>query len=210
MSLKEYARLRKERVIASAHLERLVQAAISMGASDAKAIASAEILVEDRLANMCLEPRCENYGLSPSCPPHVAGPAGFRRLQKRLECAVVVRIVVPSSFLISSERRELGRYLHELVASVEQEAVGMGYSDSKAFAGGSCKEIFCYSHLECRRLSEDGECRHPQQARPSMSGFGVDVFDLMKTCGWPANIEAPETGSDAESTSWVAGLIMIG
>jgi hypothetical protein len=43
-----------------------------------------------------------------------------------------------------------------------------------------------------------------------MSGFGIDVSALMKTCGWPANINVRETESDADSVSWVAGLIMIG
>ena len=208
MSLNEYPSLQKD--IASVHLEKLVQLAISMGVSEAKAIASGDISVEDSLANLCVEPRCSNYGLSPSCPPHVAGPSGFRKLQKTLNHAIAVRIVVPSIVLLSCERREIGEFLHELVANIEQEAVGMGYSHSKAFAGGSCKQIFCHSHLECRRLSENGECRHPQYARPSMSGFGVNVFELMKTCGWPANVNTREAESDADSMSWVAGLIMIG
>jgi predicted metal-binding protein len=208
MDLKDAPSLQND--VTSAHLEQLVQMAISMGASDAKAIASSDISVQDHLAKMCVEPRCANYGLSPSCPPHVAGPSGFRQLQERLQHAIVVRLVVPSSVLLSSDGLEWGRFLHELVASVEQEAVRMGYSDSRAFAGGSCKRIFCYEHLECRRLSENGECRHPEYARPSMSGFGVDVFDLMETCGWPANLASREAGSDADSLSWVAGLIMIG
>jgi predicted metal-binding protein len=192
-----------------AHLEELVGTAISLGASDAKAITADDISIKDSLAHRCIEPRCDNYGLSPSCPPHVSGPSGFRELQETLRHAVVVRIVVPSSVLVSYERKEFGRFLHELVAAIEQEAAGMGYTDSRAFAGGSCKNIFCHEHLECRRLSE-GECRHPQHARPSMSGFGIDVFALMKTCGWPADVNAGTAGADAEAMSWLAGLVMIG
>ncbi|MBW1815469.1 MAG: hypothetical protein JRJ39_18115 [Deltaproteobacteria bacterium] len=86
----------------------------------------------------------------------------------------------------------------------------MGYTDSKAFAGGSCKIIFCYNHLECRRLSKNGKCRNPQNARPSMSGFGINVSNLIKKCGWPVNINGREAESDAEKMSWVAGLIMLG
>ena len=86
----------------------------------------------------------------------------------------------------------------------------MGHAGSIAFAGGSCKNLFCQEHLECRRLPEDGECRHPDLARPSMSGFGIDVFELMRTCGWPANVNTGEAGSDADSVSWLAGLVMIG
>ena len=138
-----------EKVGIRADLEKLVEAALDMGASEAKAIASTHIRVEERLAGLCLEPRCENYGLAPSCPPHVSGPPGFRALQETHPHAIVVRLVVPSSILLSCERQEVGRFIHELVAGVEQEAVRLGYAHSKAFAGGSCKEIFCFIFPPC-------------------------------------------------------------
>jgi len=194
--------------VAQSHLDRLVALALSLGASDARAIASGEIVVRDELALKCVEPRCENYGLSPSCPPHVAGPAGFRALQQTHPYAVAVRMVVPAEVLLSADGRDVGRYLHELVAAIEQEAAGMGYVDSWAFAGGSCKRIFCGDHPACRRLSEDGPCRHPEAARPSMSGFGIDVMALVQTCGWPVIAGAGEPGGEA--LSWLAGLILIG
>ena len=191
------------------NLEKLIRLSCSLGASDAEIIASGDISVENGLANLCSESQCENYGLSPSCPPHVLGPSEFRKLQRRLKHAIAIRIVVPSAALFSDERREIMRLLHEVVAGIEQAAVGMGYSDSKAFAGGSCKKIFCHDHAGCRILSEDGECRYPQYARPSMSGFGINVSELMKTCGWPSNINTREVESDSEAMTWVAGLILI-
>jgi predicted metal-binding protein len=191
------------------NFKKLARLAISMGASDARIIASQEISVEDRLAKLCNEPRCEGYGLSPSCPPYVSGPSGFRELQRALKHAMAVRIIVPSAVLYSAERRDIGRLLHEVVAGVEREAVGMGYRNSKAFAAGSCKKIFCHEHSQCRRLSEKGECRHPQYARPSMSGFGINVSKLMKSCGWPADINAREVKSKPDSMTWLAGLILI-
>jgi len=59
-------------------------------------------------------------------------------------------------------------------------------------------------------LSEGFECRHPQHARPSMSGFGINVSELMKSCGWSSEINVREGESDSEYMSWVAGLILIG
>jgi predicted metal-binding protein len=92
---------------------------------------------------------------------------------------------------------------------VEQAAGEMGHSNSKAFAGGSCKDLFCHDFPACRVLSEGGECRFPQHARPSMSGFGINVLELMKVCGWPANIvRKAESGTD--SMSWIAGLVLVG
>ncbi len=187
--------------------ENLVQFALSQGASDARIIAAKDIPVEDKLAEFCAT--CPSFGFSMSCSPHVSGPSGFRNLTLQRPWAVVIRLVVPLSALFSNEKRELGKFLHELVAAIEARAAGMGYKNSRAFAGGSCKSIFCRDHAECRRLS-GGPCRHPDCARPSMSGFGIDVSGLMKRCGWPSDLGKGSADSDGESMSWIAGLVLIG
>ena len=181
------------------------------GASDARLISSNVISVREELAGYCLEPhRCPNYGLAPSCPPHVSGPVGFRELQKDRPHAIAVKIDVPTKVLMSEERRDIYRRLHEVIAGVEHEAVKLGYMDSKAFGGGSCKTIFCYEHEKCNQLFGTGECLYPKSARPSMSGFGVDVATLMKTCGWPAEFVTHGVGKNTNEMSWIAGLILIG
>jgi len=189
-------------------LDQLVQLAIQSGASKAAIISTDDISTEERLANLCKEPQCKNYGLSLSCPPHVSGPAGFRKFLNNKTHAIVIRIDLLSSILFSEQRREVMQLLHEIVAGVEQVAVSMGFKNSQAFAGSSCKEIFCYEHAECRVILNNGECRHPQSARPSMSGYGINVSKLMKAAGWSMNIQKNKT--DEESMSWVAGLIIIG
>jgi len=189
-------------------LEPLVRLSFSLGASKARVISSNDILVEKNLAELCVN-NCENYGLSINCPPHVSGPEGFCQIKKNCRHAVVLRIDLPSAILFSSERGEIMQLLHEIVSEVEQAAIQTGYVQSKAFAGGSCKKIFCHDHAECRVLSKNGECRYPR-ARPSMSGFGINVSELMKTCGWSPDVHARASESKTDSMSWVAGLILIG
>ncbi len=200
--------LKKDEV--APNLEELVHLAKVLGASDACFISSNDIIVEDSLAALCREPKCINFGLSPSCPPHVGGPSEFRQWQKNLTSAVIVRLVVPSAALFSEERRGIMRLLHEIAAGIEQKAVKMGFLNSRAFAGGSCKQIFCHEHGACKVLSEEGECRNRENARPSMSGFGINVSKLMKACGWPANIKINKAETTADPLSWVAGLILVG
>ncbi|MFZ5819098.1 MAG: DUF2284 domain-containing protein [Chloroflexota bacterium] len=190
--------------------EELAHWAVSKGASDASLIASSAIVVREDLARFCFQPRCENYGLAPGCPPHVSGPAGFRALQRNHPYALAVKIEAPVAALLSDERREVMRGLHEVVAAVERKAVRMGYTGSQAFAGGSCKTIFCHEHEHCNQLFGDGKCLYPQAARPSMSGFGIDVSALMKTCGWPADFITKRAGGNADELSWIAGLVLIG
>lgn len=193
-----------------AALGDLIRLACRLGASDARIIPSSDISVEDDLANLCIEPQCENYGLAASCPPYVSGPSGFRELLKNFEQAMVFKIEVPSEFLFSSERQEIFRLLHEIAATIEQSAIQMGYRHSKAYAGGSCKRLFCEDHAECRVLGEGGECRNPEYARPSMSGFGIDVSKLMQVAGWTMQRSTEKTPQDKASTGTVCGLILIG
>ena len=191
-----------------ASFEELKKLAMSLGASDVAVQSTKNIKVEEKLVSFCKSPRCPNYGLSPSCPPNVTGPEGFRKLLEERSHVLVVRIVVPSSVLFSDERTELMAFLHELVAKVEQTAIKNGFTKSKAFAGGSCKDLFCFDEVDCNVLSGRGDCRNPEKARHSMSGYGVNVSDLIKTCGWESNIKTKESGDDA--LSWVAGIILLG
>ncbi len=164
-------------------LNELIQLARRLGASEVGIVNASQVPIEDHLANVCREIRCDAYGLSPSCPPHVSGPSGFRELIEKM-CLVWLFgsiFLRRSCFQMSAEK--LWDCFMKIVASVEQEAVRMGYAGSKAFAGGSCKKIFCWEHAECRVLSAQGECRNPQSARPSMSGFGINVLKLMQRPG---------------------------
>lgn len=193
-----------------ADLNELIGLACRLGASNAKVIPTKEISIEEKLAKLCIEPQCENYGLSASCPPHVAGPSAFRKLLKNFEQAVVFKIDVPSKILLSSDRREVFRALHEIAAGIEHAAVEMGYHHSRAYAGGSCKRLFCQDHTYCRILKEGGECRNPHRARPSMSGFGINVSKLMEAAGWTMKRVTCETHQNKVSMSTVCGLVLVG
>lgn len=190
--------------------KQLIEEAQLAGASDVSIILTSEIVVEQHLADVCKEPQCPNYGLSMSCPPHVEGPKGFLELQRKTSHAMVIRIDVPKEILFSNERREVMRLLHEIVAGIETRAVALGYSRSKGFAGGSCKNLFCDAHSDCRILSEKGGCRHPDGARPSMSGHGINVGKMMQSAGWSDKTIDVGDNSSPDDMTWVAGLVMIG
>lgn len=191
----------------SAELRDLLHLAGRLGATDAKVINTAEIVIEDNLARLCVAPQCENYGLSAKCPPNVSGPDGFRKLLQNYRRAIVFKIDVPSEVLFSNDRLEVFGLLHEVAASIELSAIRMGFSESKAFAGSSCKKLFCGDYPRCRVIGEGGECRNPDRARPSMSGFGINVSKLMQAAGWAAI--SRNSGANGESTGTVCGLVLI-
>ncbi len=183
----------------------LLELARHLGAVDATLIEVKDIVVRDELAGMCLEPRCDGYGRSLSCPPQVAGPQGFREMMPEYNKALVFKLEVPKEVAFSFERNEVLALIHEIGAEVETAARKMGAIQARAFAGGSCKELFCADYPECRVLDEGKPCRNPHLARPSMSGHGIDVGKLMETAGWPHNSVIAKDGATATFT----GLVLL-
>lgn len=192
-----------------AKLRELIQNADKSGAAELAIVSTRTIEVDDDLADRCREPRCENYGLSRSCPPHVSGPSGFKKKLEEFKQAIFFRIDVPSEVLYSSERRELFQLLHEIAADIEKSAIGMGFSGAEAYAGGSCKKIFCYDHAECLALTEKRKCRNPDYARPSMSGFGINVAKLFEAAGWSMGASTDGGASPTEKMASVCGLVLV-
>lgn len=191
-------------------IEQLIREAVCLGATAATVISSEEIQVKDSLAALCNgEYICPNYGLAASCPPHVAGPAVFRTWQAESRYSIAVKIELASSVMFSDDRKGIMQLLHQIVAAIEQKAVEIGFEKSRAFAGGSCKELFCDNEDKCCVVAENKPCRYSEAARPSMSGFGIDVIQLMASAGWSAEKAENADISGKDSISWVAGLIML-
>jgi predicted metal-binding protein len=191
-------------------LADLVGLARTLGADGAVLIPTAKIVVEERLADLCRAPGCQNYGLSASCPPHVGGPAAFRGLLNALRHSVFFKLDVATAILLSDERWPLYRRLHRIGGHLRQASVDRGFGNTRAFAGGSCRSIFCREHPDCRVVDRHRACRHPTVALPSMSGYGVNVMRLMACAGWSMNPITRDTAPETIPTGSVSGLVLVG
>jgi predicted metal-binding protein len=123
---------------------------------------------------------------------------------------VVFKLDIPTEALMSENRRDLFKLLQEIAAQVEQSAIKMGYANAKGFAGGSCKPLFCQDLAECPVLKNGEACLYPLSARPSMSGFGINVSGLMKAAGWSMQRITRETDPEAVSMGMLCGLVLLG
>lgn len=190
--------------------DNLKDEAIKLGATACAILPSQKIQVKHSLAALCnADYVCPNYGLGAGCPPHVGGPDTFRQWQSQSRYSIIIKIELPTSIMFSSEGKNVMRLLHQIVATVERSAVKKGFENSKAFAGGSCKHLFCESRKSCCVMEESSPCPHTAKARPSMSGFGIDVSQLMLSCGWSGQKAKQAAASDHQDTSWIAGLILV-
>lgn len=195
---------------AGAYPQVLAQKLVELGATDARVIPARLIVVEDRFAEMCASPQCSNYGLAPGCPPHVMKPAEFRERLILYEHALVFKIDTPTAMLMSDDRKEVARLIHEMSSGVEHMAKENGYPNARGLAVGSCKRIFCPDSPRCVVLEKDTECPFDDVARPSISGLGVNFLELCKTVGWKASAITAETDPEAVPMGMLAGMILFG
>ncbi|WP_457576521.1 DUF2284 domain-containing protein [Desulfomarina sp.] len=185
----------------------LIAFALNSGATKAAILPADSVQVENRLASFCHTPRCPYWGQSASCPPHVSGPSAFLKMLTTCSSVLAVRLEIESSSLHGEERPFVMRLLHETVAKIEQKAVELGYTEASGFAGGSCRPSFCATMKTCRAI-ETGHCRFPDLARPSLSGYGVNVGKLMEAAGWSTALFSPDPGN-REHLAWIAGLVLL-
>lgn len=195
--------------MADKHEQQLLQYAAELGVSDARLIDAARIRVEDGLAKICKDPGCPGYGQGANCPPHVMKPDAFRQLLRNFPRALVFKFDVPTEVLLGDGRFEVSRIVHETAANLERQALACGYAATRGLAAGSCKRIFCAEETNCRVLEGDGDCRYPDAARPSISGLGVNFFELSRTVGWPIHKITRDSNPDDVPMGLMAGIVLL-
>ena len=186
-------------------ISELLAYARSLGVSDAKLLDVARITVEDHFRDLCEDPRCPNYNTSINCPPHSMTPAQFRDLIKRFTHVLAFKFDMPMEAVKEATLREAALLLHETTAAVEHQAKSLGFERACGYSSGGCKRTFCYERADCAALQEGGQCRHPDKARPSLSGMGVNWQTLSKTLGWIMH-KSENAGRD---TVMMAGLVFL-
>jgi predicted metal-binding protein len=186
-------------------IDELLELAMSLGSNAVTIVDSISIQIEEQLADLCREARCPNYGLSPTCPPHIKGPVWLKKYIRKTPQAILIEIRVPQELMYSDQRKEIGKLLHFIVIQVEQTAREKGLVKSISFAGGSCKNLQCSEHASCNVLHGDGNCRYPNQSRPSVSGYGINMNHLLTHVGWSQN-----NNDSSIPTSSRYGLVLLG
>ena len=71
-----------------------------------------------------------------------------------------------------------GKMFQNQVLNAEREAFLAGFHKAFAYWAGPC--TLCAT---CAVDANDGTCRNTRDARPSMEGAGIDVFETVKRAG---------------------------
>jgi predicted metal-binding protein len=196
-------------MVSQSPVDSLIQCAFTHGVGDACMIASELIRVEEELARICKDPGCPGYGQGANCPPHVMKPQAFRKLLEKYPEALTFKFDVPTAMLLGDERFDVARIVHETAADLEQHALRFGYAAALGLAASSCKRIFCREEKDCRVLAVNKGCRHPNAARPSISGLGINFFELSRTVGWPIHKITNASDPAEVPMGLMAGIVLL-
>ncbi|MDD3718767.1 MAG: DUF2284 domain-containing protein [Actinomycetota bacterium] len=162
-------------------LEELKSRAVDGGALTAEVIPAHEVVFDERTVHKC-QYGCPEYGRFLTCPPYTPAPSEFEKALRSYKWTI----------MLECELADLNR----LVVEVEKAAMRMGYYLALGLKGQRC--------LLCEECVPPGEpCRDPLNARPSMSGLGINVFATLKNAG----IERKLAMDGEDYTSW--GLVLI-
>lgn len=191
--------------------DRLIDLALSLGATAAVIFPAASLVVEERFAALCAQPhRCPSYGLAPGCPPHALSPSLFREQLTQYRHILVFKIDVPATDLQGERRLPVARSIHRIAAGLELAARVQGFPKARGLAAGSCKELFCGEEEVCAVLHLRQPCLHADRARPSLSAVGVDFSALAANVDWEFGAIDPKKTGGEPAMGLMAGLVLLG
>ena len=194
-------------------LNRLLAAAVELGADEARIIDARRIVVDKRVRLKCLVPVCASYGRNLMCPPNVMSVGDFSDALESYRRALILQIEAGhdstdklaepltrktcDALENHTESRVWQLKLHRLVNQLESRAFKDGFHLAAGLTGGDCS--LC---PECVTHHTGEPCRHPFEARPSMEAMGIDV---LRTCD---NVGLPLHLSSKKRVRWT-GLILL-
>ena len=168
----------------AAHIQELDDLARSLGAKHAAPLATALVVVDERVCLKCRVPLCPNYGFNLGCPPFVPSPEETRATLALYTTGVLVQQEIPVYPAVEYSRshrpqvRESQIVFADLMTALERRAFRLGYRFAAAYGGGECP--LCET---CVGQTSGQACRRPYEARPSMEAVGIDVVATAANAG---------------------------
>ncbi len=106
---------------------------------------------------------CAIYGKNLQCPPHGMESYATKEMLESYGWTLILEGMPP------------GCDFHEKLLRLEKRAFLAGFHKAFVLGAGPCPV--------CSKCPENGNCRHPDQARPSMEGSGIDVYGTVRNAG---------------------------
>lgn len=145
----------------------ILDAARRIGFKDAVPIKACDVVTAAWAREKCRF-GCELYGKGLQCPPW--------GMSHETTCGLLKEY--RRGYLLKGEPP--GKNFHTDLLSLEKHAFLAGFHKAFVFGAGPCNV--------CPSCPENGKCRKPHLARPSMEGAGIDVYETARNAGIPLNV----------------------
>ena len=145
-------------------IEELKNRAVELGATESKVIAVETVKTAAWVRYKC-QFGCSGFAESLTCPPYSPTPDETQKILDSFKKAILIHCQSGSHVDIS-----------KVVVKIEKEAFLAGYYKALGMGAGPCRL--------CRDCNLKGECRHREEARPSMEACGIDVFSTARSNGF--------------------------
>ena len=165
-------------------IEELKNRAVELGARESKIIEVKTVETAAWVRYKC-QFGCSGFAQSLTCPPYSPTPDETRKILNSFKKAILIHCQSGSHVDIS-----------KVVIKIEKEACLAGYYKALGMGAGPCRL--------CRDCNLKGECRHREEARPSMESCGIDVYSTARSNGFSIN-----TLDSARCKADYFGLVLI-
>lgn len=120
---------------------------------------------------------CKNYNTNWCCPPVTPGPEAVKVLLGEYERALLLvgTRTCPEFYLDNGRKRANQVRCWKGTVSLERTLFLEGYHKAFGLVGESCGL--------CKECAYPGDCRFPQEKRPSVESFSIDLFGTLRNLG---------------------------
>lgn len=193
-----------------ADLDRLVDFAKRIGATDALVAPVSVLAVSEVMRLKCQIPACWGYNASPFCPPRTATAEEMKSIIAEYNWALLLAVPRPATATGSAaELFAHSNEVKEIVGRTEVEAQYSSLLDAMGFPGGPCTLCGMFSEEWIRAFRKGAEvpycpllertapmCLHFYHGRPAAQAVGLDMYLTAKNVGWEEYLYPPVPVTD--------------
>jgi predicted metal-binding protein len=159
-----------------ATLQRLKEAGKKYGLQSLYPFSTEEIIVAEWVRLKCLY-GCSRYNRSWCCPPATPDPEKVRQILSEYSQAILLQSshYLPTIYRDDSRKRSTLVRCWKGTVSLERLLFLEGYHKAFSLVGESC--------ALCKKCVYPNNCRFPQEKRPSLEAFSIDVVGTLHRLG---------------------------
>jgi len=152
----------------------LIQLALDCGAYKADILRQDQVVLSSEFRVLCEMNHCGNYGRTYTCPPYIGPVEKMMEQIRQYDRVLLYQTVAELEDSFDVEGMTAGGERHTQVCQSIHRALPSGLGSFLHLAGGGCRL--------CEKCAKQDNlpCRHPEEALPSLSAYGVDVCNTTR------------------------------